>query len=110
MGFEMWGYQFEGAYRSPDSLESRPGIYVVWCEDGGEWTVLYVGESANVKERVANHERADCWRRNCSGSGAIYYSATYTPNLRQATRIEIEREIRRKINPPPPCGERESTV
>ena len=102
MGFEMWGYQFDGAYTSPDSLESRSGVYVIWCKNGDNWTVLDVGESADVKERVSNHERADCWERNCSGT--IYYSVTYTPNLQQSGRKEIEQKIRDLTNPP--CGDR----
>jgi len=64
--------------------------------------VLDVGEAANIKERVSNHDRSDCWRRNCSG--IIYYSATYTPNLQQAGRMQIEQRIRNLTNPP--CGER----
>jgi hypothetical protein len=95
--FEYWGYQFEGAYTSPDSLKSRSGVYVIWCENKGKWTVLDVGESDNVKERVKNHDRTDCWSRNCSGT--IYYSATYTPNLQQAGRMKIEEKIRQLADP-----------
>ncbi len=97
MPFERWGYQFEGAYTSCEYLRSRSGVYVIWCENGGNWTVLDVGESANVKERVKNHDRADCWSRNCSGT--IYYSATYTPNFQQGERMEIEERIRNLENP-----------
>ena len=100
MGFEYLGYQFDGAYTSPDFLEPASGVYVIWCENEGMWTVLDVGEADDVKERVKNHDRADCWERNRSGT--IYYSATYTPNLQQTKRIEIEGKIRRLTNPP--CG------
>lgn len=100
MSFERWGYQFDGAYTSPDSLQSRSGVYVIWCKYGDNWTVLDVGESADVRERVGNHERAGCWSRNCLGT--IYYSATYTPNLQQAGRVQIEQRIRNLTNPP--CG------
>ncbi|NVM53141.1 MAG: hypothetical protein HWN66_05520 [Candidatus Helarchaeota archaeon] len=102
MNFERWGYQFDGAYVSPDSLQSRSGVYVIWCRNGDKWIVLDVGEAADVKDRLSNHERADCWSRYCSGS--IYYSATYTPDLQQAGRMEIEQRIRDLENPP--CGER----
>ncbi len=102
MGFECWRYQFDGAYTSPDFLQSRSGVYVIWCKSGGDWIVIDVGEAGDVKERVSNHDRDDCWPRNCSGT--IYYSATYTPNLQQAGRMEIEQKIRELTNPP--CGER----
>lgn len=102
MPFERWGYQFEGAYTSRDSLRPISGVYVIWCENGDVWTVLDVGEAADVKERVKNHDRTDCWAQNCSGT--IYYSATYTPNLEEAGRMQIEQEIRNSADPP--CGRR----
>ena len=106
MGFQRWEHEFDGAYVSPDSLQARAGVYVIWCksEDKNEdkWTVLDVGETADVKERVCNHGRADCWSKNCSG--IIYYSATYTPELQQAGRMRIEQIIRGLTNPP--CGQR----
>ena len=102
MPFEHWGYQFEGAYKSRDSLKSRSGVYVIWCENGGEWTVLDVGEAADVKERVKNHDRDNCWKSNCSGT--IYYTATYTPNLQPEERTKIEQKIRNLANPL--CGSR----
>ena len=101
MGFIRWGYELDGVYDSPDSLESRSGVYVIWCKDGDNWTVLDVGEAADVKERVSSHDRGVCWSRYCSGT--IYCSATYTPNLHQAGRMEIEQKIRDLTNPP--CGE-----
>lgn len=102
MSFERWGYEFDGAYPSPDSLQAGSGVYVIWCESEDTWTVLDVGEADDIKGRVSNHDRADCWSWNCSGT--IYYSATYTPNLQQGERIEIEQRIRDLTNPP--CGKR----
>lgn len=102
MGFERWGYQFEGAWTDASNLESRSGVYVIWCKPGENWTVLDVGESNDVKDRVQNHDRSDCWNRNCTGE--IYYSATYTPNLQQSGRMEVEQYIRGLTNPP--CGDR----
>jgi hypothetical protein len=102
MGFERWGYQFEGAWSDPENLESRSGVYVVWCRSGEIWTVLDVGESQDVKDRILNHDRSDFWSRYCNGT--IYYSATYTPNLQQTGRQEIEQYIRNQTNPP--CGNR----
>jgi hypothetical protein len=102
MAFERWGYTFEGAFESPESLESRSGVYVIWCKNGEVWTVLDVGESADVKERVKNHDRSDCWARNCRGT--IYYSATYTPSAQQPGRLAIEQHVRAVARPP--CGER----
>jgi hypothetical protein len=60
MTFERWGYKFDGAYTSPDSLQPIAGVYVIFCRDGDRWTVLDVGESDNVRDRLSDHERVDC--------------------------------------------------
>jgi len=102
MVFERWGYQFEGAWSDPGRLESRSGVYVIWCKVGEKWNVLDVGESHDVRDRVMNHDRSDCWVRNCTGE--IFYSATYTPNLQQSGRKEVEQYVRDQTTPP--CGDR----
>lgn len=100
MPFEYLGYQFDGAYASPDSLESSPGVYVVWCRCEDKWYVLDVGESEDVRKRIRNHEREDCWKQQCPYE--IFYSATYTPRLRETERVKIEQRIREQANPT--CG------
>jgi hypothetical protein len=102
MAFERWGYTFEGAWTDANMLESRSGVYVIWCRSGETWTVLDVGESQNVQNRVLTHDRSTDWERICNG--AIYYSATYTPILQQPGRMQIEQHIRSIANPP--CGVR----
>ena len=102
MPFEHWGYQFEGAYSSSDLLKSKPGVYVIWCESDNKWTVIDVGEAADVKKRVQNHDRARCWGKKCGGT--VYYSATYQPASDREERLRIEQEIRDKAEPM--CGER----
>lgn len=100
--YERWGYKWEGAFSDPSSLEDRSGIYVIWCKTGEQWSVLDVGESANVRTRVMNHDRSDCWKKHCHGM--IYYSVHYTPNAQQSGRKEIEQKLRGQLNPP--CGDR----
>ena len=102
MAFERWGYQFEGAWATPHNLESKSGVYVIWCKIRDDWFVLDVGESSDVKSRVLIHDRKNEWKSNCRG--VIQYSVTYTPNLQQAGRMEIERRIRSMSKPR--CGER----
>jgi hypothetical protein len=102
MPFQRWGYTVEGAWTDPDNLQSASGVYIIWCKTGETWKVLDVGESHDVKNRVLTHDRADCWKRNCTG--IIYYSVIYTPNQQQAGRMELEQAIRKLENPP--CGDR----
>ena len=101
MGFERWGYKFEGAFTDPERLEPQSGVYVIWCKTDDTWTVIDVGESADVKRRVKTHDRAAQW--GCLCSGMLYYSAIYTPNLQQPGRREIETAIRAQTKPP--CGD-----
>jgi hypothetical protein len=100
MSFERWGYTFEGAWSDPNQLESRSGVYVIWCRNGEAWSVLDVGESHDVRGRILAHDRMTDWKRHCNG--VIYYSATYTPDLHQTGRILIEQKIRSAAKPP--CG------
>jgi len=90
MAFTKWGHEFDGAFSDPSSLKPLAGVYVIWCSPGNYWNVLDVGESEDVVERIKNHDRADCWHRNCSGT--IYYSATYISD--QKDRLDLEYRIR----------------
>jgi hypothetical protein len=81
-------------------------VYVVLCvATDGSWTVLDVGQSGEVGSRIDEHERRQCWERNCP-NGKIWVcvyrmpTATYT----QADRLRVEAELRQKYNPP--CGKR----
>ena len=100
MGFDRWDYHFEGAYTDPNKLQTSAGVYVIWCKDGEMWTKLDVGESDNVRDRVNNHERADCWIENCSGT--IYYSATYISDPEERSNLEQKIRDSEKVA----CGER----
>ena len=101
MTFERWGCTFDGAYASPDQLGNRGGVYVVWCKRNGYWPVVDVGESDEVRDRLKNHERADCWGRECE-RGTLYYAATYEDS--EERRLAIEHRIRAAVKPP--CGKR----
>jgi len=102
MAFERWGYQFDGAYASPDSLEPLPGVYVIWCRSQENvWHVLDIGESENVRDRTKNHDRQPDWSAKCRGT--IYYSAMYTPDMGGEKRRKIEKELRDREQPV--CGQ-----
>ena len=91
-------YEFEGPYDNTDQLENKSGVYFILCLISGKYYPIDVGESAMVKERVENHDRKDCWTRNCNGElvVAVYYSSY--------GRMEVEEDIRCNYNLP--CGER----
>lgn len=95
-------YSFEGPYTSTGSLEDKSGVYAILCRRENRNYLLDVGESHTVKSRVENHEREDCWNRNCR-NGTLTYAVYYTPHLQQAGRKEIEQELRGQYDIP--CGE-----
>lgn len=102
MSITVCGYEFDGPYSSTDSLEDRSGVYAILCYANSRYSTLDVGESAEVKSRVENHDRKDCWRKHCAGT--IAYAVRYTPGLQQPGRKEIEEDIRNRCYIP--CGER----
>lgn len=96
------GYTFLGPFRSTESLEDRPGVYVI-CDKRSDdrWHVLDVGESGNVKSRIEGHERSPCWARNRKGT--LGFAVYYTPGWSQEQRRRLESTIRQTYRPP--CGE-----
>ncbi|MBA7482702.1 hypothetical protein ES705_08687 [subsurface metagenome] len=101
MTFERWSYKFDGPHDSPNSLQPIAGVYVISCGDDMN-EILDVGEAEDVRDRVSDHDRSDCWEHNCTGT--IYYSVHYMPFSDENERRRVEQEIRRLTDPP--CGER----
>ena len=102
MGLNVGDYSFDGPYDSTEKLEDKSGVYMIVCPRDDKYAPVDCGESAEVKSRVENHDRKDCWNRNCSG--ALKFAVYYTPNLGSSGRAEIEQKIRSKYNFP--CGVR----
>lgn len=95
-------YTFDRPYPNTDKLEDRSGVYAILCYRDQKYFVVDVGETATVKARVENHDRKECWKRNCAGT--LMVAVLYTPHLQQAGRMEIEQSVRDKYDPP--CGKR----
>ena len=94
------GYTFGGPYSSSSVLYSEPGVYVIYCKTNDSYSVLDVGESENMNERVKNHDRKDCWEKNCKDT--IVYAEMKEAD--EDKRRAIEKTIRDKTDPP--CGEK----
>jgi len=93
-------YSFDGPYSDTGSLTDNSGIYLIVCSDGLTYNPIDVGESAKIKSRIDDHDRADCWKKNCKNT--LMVAVYYTPNKQQAGRKEIEQDIRCNYNFP--CG------
>jgi len=101
MSIKIGNYNFEGPFASVDELKKQSGVYVVLGRNAStdRWNVVDVGESENVHDRMDNHDRSDCWRRQGYASIMV---AVYYCNEQQ--RMRIEQELREQFNPP--CGKR----
>ena len=98
MAIDIGGYSFRGPHRNAASLLHSSGVFVILGGNGvTEWTVLDIGESADVKKRVENHERSQEWRRFNHLLTAV--AILYVP---EPERMYIEQELRAQYNPPCP--------
>ena len=95
-------YTFEGPYDSTDYLQDRSGVYAIIDKRPSSNILVYIGESANVKSRILNHDRQSCWKGK--RQGILTCAVLYTPNLQQHGRMLIEQEIRSHY--PDLCGDR----
>jgi len=101
MAITIEGYKFEGPFPSTDDLKNQSGVYAIYDKrTNGKYYLLDVGESREVKNRVEDHDRSDCWEKHRKGT--LYYAVYYADKL---SRELIEHVIREK-RPDIPCGER----
>lgn len=98
MVYVQWGYPFDGPYKSPENLEPKPGIYVVWHKKGRNWIVLDVGESENLLQRCRIFDRIERWKRDIEVDG-IQYGAHYMPDSSKRNRKAVESVIRNRAKP-----------
>ena len=96
-------YSFEGPYNTPANLQNKAGVYAILCLNNSKYTPVDIGESADVKTRVENHDRKSCWSQKCSAQN-LHVAVYYTPNMQQSARIAIEQELRSRF--PNLCGDK----
>lgn len=102
MSITIGNYSCEGPFSDPASLKNRSGVYSVLtrASTGGTYSVVDIGEAGAVRDRVTNHDRQDCWKRNKKQAG-LSYAAYYCD---ERTRMSVEKTLRDKYTPP--CGDR----
>lgn len=99
MSIQVGNYHAEGPFGNAQQLLARSGVYVILgrAVQTATWQVVDVGESGNVQNRVANHDRAPHWGRQ--GHAELAVAAIYCD---EPNRMVIERQLRGQYNPP--CG------
>lgn len=90
-------YQFDGPHTSISALAAASGVYVISTVVNGFHKVIDVGESHDINNRVASHDRKNTWQQHISDT--LYASALYCD---EPSRMAIEQQIRLFHNPP--CG------
>ena len=98
-GIKIGNYNFNGPYSTTGPIRNSSGVYVILDCHNTTHFVVDVGESGFLQSRLDNHDRAPCWRKNCSGAikAAVLYVNEYK-------RMRIEQELRASYTPT--CGQR----
>jgi hypothetical protein len=101
MGITIGNLSFDGPFTSASQLLARSGVYAILGRGaaGGNWAVVDVGESGDVKSRVENHDRKLQWQ-GC-GHATLSVAAFYCD---AEARTRIEQALRLQYNPV--CGDR----
>ncbi len=101
MTITIGNLSFDGPFASTSQLQARSGVYAILGRGagGGNWNVVDVGESGDVQDRVANHDRKAQWET--TGHTTLNVAAFYCD---AATRAKVEQQLRQQYNPA--CGDR----
>lgn len=98
---------FDGYHLGAAGLPAKSGIYCVYActHDSGTNTVsirklLYIGESANVRNRVDGHERRQVWERELQRDEVLCFSTALITPESDRRRAEAAMIYRHK----PPCN------
>lgn len=73
----------------------KPGNYIFAAVSSGTWKACYIGQTENLKDRLANHEKEPCAKRH----GATHIHAHLTTSG-EATRKAEEEDLIRLHRPP----------
>lgn len=103
---EIGGLPFVCVALADADFKDVAAIYVILCVDKeGQWKVLDVGQTGQLGERIDDHDRRACWKRNCL-SDNIWVCVYPMPSTKfsKEDRLALEKKLRQKYSPP--CGKR----
>lgn len=85
-------------------VASYPGVYRVEARSlSSGWSLLYIGESGNIEDRIARHEKYDDWRRATTGSLHFFAKKIESKDRRRQEEQDMIHRFR------PPCNFQFST-
>lgn len=95
------GSIFEGPHLDTASIPSQAGVYCIMDKrNDGKWYVLDVGESRDLKSRIADHDRGPCWSKHRRGTIAVWVHVMLGSS--GESRRLLEHRIRAEFTPV--CG------
>lgn len=99
------GKSFACVKLSEADFKDVAAIYVVICVDAqGQWTVLDVGQSGQVGTRIDDHDRRDCWTRNCKNNIWVCVHTMPSSRFTKQDREQLESQLRTQYKPV--CGKK----
>lgn len=99
---QIIGYNFEQPYiLKTTGFRDVPAVYVVYTVINGRTVWLDVGETDELGNRIANHDRKNCWLRHANDN-EIYIGVKQEAG--EFTRRQVEVDLRNKLLPL--CGDR----
>lgn len=99
----LGAHRFDGPYTHTSQLPAASGVYLITTlphiGPTNQYTIIDVGESGNIQNRIANHDRSPQWKSH-EQNGVHAWVLLGT----EAQRMLIERAHRIAYNPI--CGNR----
>ena len=81
-------------YRIGTVFKDEPGNYIYAKETSTSWIPVYIGQTSSLKDRLANHEKEECAKKN----GATRLHA-HTQSRGEVIRLAEESDLVRKWDP-----------
>lgn len=99
MTIQIDQWNFDGPFYNTTPVLNRSGAYAILTRPPGTATyrIVDAGESGDLRFRLDNHDRTECWRRNSAGELAV--AVLYCD---ERSRTAVEASLRRKFTPA--CG------
>jgi len=103
---KIYGADFKCVNLSEADFNDFSAIYVILCvDDNGGWKVLDVGQTGELGDRIDDHDRKNCWDRECSNRNIwVCYHKMPTDKYTKQDRLDFEEKLRNHYNPP--CGKK----
>ncbi len=106
MAKQSYDITYQGYWREPNKsgIPAESGVYTVYRATYDKTAktvslkqVLYIGESDNVKDRIAGHEKADDWKKHLKSGEVLCYA--FAP-VGATSRERVEAALIFKHKPP----------